>query len=663
MCFSLKAQTPTLHDPNNSFINDRVEENNPMGLLWWHCDSMSPYQMFTTYKAHTGLGTNDNMVIARQWNDEQVCLAHVLYEHKYKGITVENSEFREHYDTQTNTVVLSNGRYVENLELSNIPGITEIVALNNALLYVNAEIYAWQDDSMEFYLQLDSVPEMQTYYPQGELVFALGGDGSIVPANYKLAWKFRIFALTPHSNKYVYIDAQTGQFLKDEETECTGDFNHVYYGTKYIDTRWYGGLKSKYFLEANDNGMSILTKDDNRYDNGWALNKLPDDKDDHWGNSHWGGTSCHHVVQESWSMFKNKYGRNGTNNANKQIRVMGNDISNPSNAVYVNSNSAYDLMAFGMTSQGNLLATYDIAGHEFTHGVTNHTAGLVYKNQSGALNESFSDIFGLATERYAKGGSFNWTIGEDANFILRNMQLPSSLFNNFLGMNYPNWYLETGKWYSGTSDDGGVHHNSSVQNRYFYLLSMGGTQLSRSVSGVGVDIAANVSYYSLTNLTGSSENYPLAREHAIAAARILYGRCSNVEYQVCMAWSACNVGQPCTPCDILPSCWQYGCSNNSQYAITHVAEIKSDKNEITVYPNPANDILKIKISDLNNLQSAENHFNVAIVDIFGRTQMVRTLLISDFEKGLIIENLSVGVYSLVISNGEGFTRTIKFIKQ
>jgi len=347
------AQTPTLHNPNNTFINSRVEENNAMGLLWWKCDSMSPFQLFTTHKAHTGLTINDSMAIVRQWDDPQVCLQHVLYQHYYKGILVESSEFREHFDPAVNKVVLSNGRYVENLELSNIPTVTEAAALSNALAHVNAELYAWQDDSLEYYLQLDSVPEMQTYYPQGELVYALIGDQSIILSNYKLAWKFKILALTPRVSKYIYIDALNGTLIKETDNICNGDFNHVYYGNKYIDTRWYGGLKQKHFLQANDNGRNILTKDDNDQYGSYALRKLPDDKDDSWGNSRWGATSCHHVVQESWFFFQNTYSRNGFNNSNKEIRVIGNDAfwsGANVNAFFEPANSKFDYMGFGSTS-------------------------------------------------------------------------------------------------------------------------------------------------------------------------------------------------------------------------------------------------------------------------------------------------------------------------
>lgn len=658
---TLFAQTPTLHNPNNTFINSRVEENNALGLLWWKCDSMNPFQLFTTYKAHTGLTINDSMAIVRQWDDPQVCLQHVLYQHYYKGILVEGSEFREHYDSAVNKVILSNGRYVENLELSNVPIITEANALTNTLAYVNAQLYAWQDDSMEYYLQLDSVPEMQTYYPQGELVYALVGDRTIIPSNYKLAWKFRVIAITPHSDQLIYVDAINGSILKSLTNECSGDINHVLYGTKNIDTRYYGGLKNKYFLETNDNGRFIHSKDGN-YFLGWALFNLPDDKDDNWGNDRWGATSCHHVVQESWDMYKNIYGRNGMNNNGKEIRVHGNDQNYTDNAVYVYGNKNYDRIKIGSTSQGTLLATYDIAGHEFTHGVDQHSGKLEYELESGALDESFADIFGLMTERYAKGGTFNWTIGEDANFTLRDMQNPSNFGD-------PNWFQTHGNWITtagcvptGFNDWCGVHTNSGVQNRYFNLLSMGGTQLGRWVQGVGIDIAANVTYYSFTNLTGSRETYPLAREHAVAAARILYGRCSFVENQVCRAWSACNIGPYCEPCAIAYPCWTYGCGN-SQIQMLGIDDFNNRISKINIYPNPATDVLNIKFTNLTYFELENGIFNLVVLDMLGRAQISKQLSGADFENGLSISNLPTGVYVIVISNNNGFSKSLKFIKQ
>ena len=68
----------------------------------------------------------------------------------------------------------------------------------------------------------------------------------------------------------------------------------------------------------------------------------------------------------------------------------------------------------------------DIAGHEITHGLTTNTANLVYQDESGALNESFSDIFGISIEFVAKPAVANWELGEDLGFVIRNMQNPNA---------------------------------------------------------------------------------------------------------------------------------------------------------------------------------------------------------------------------------------------
>ena len=109
--------------------------------------------------------------------------------------------------------------------------------------------------------------------------------------------------------------------------------------------------------------------------------------------------------------------------------------------------------------------TNDIMGHEFTHGVTQSEAGLIYNNESGALNESFSDIFGEMVESWAEG-ICDYLVGADRGAIR------SFINPNTYGQ--PDTYLGT-DWYTGTADNGGVHTNSGVQNHWFYLVSEGGS--------------------------------------------------------------------------------------------------------------------------------------------------------------------------------------------
>ena len=637
-----------------------------MGLIWWHCDSMQPLSLFTDYITYTGLGADDSMVGVKDWIDPIVCLRHVLYQHYYKGILVEGSEFREHIDPNSNSVVLSNGVFVEGLDLSTETILTEQVALDSALNYINAELYAWEDDSSELSLQLDSIPGITTYYPKGELVFALVGDRSILPENYKLAWKFDIEALEPHLHLVIYVDAITGEIIKESSLMCnSSNHDHVYYGNQNIDTRWYGGLKNKHILEANNNGRNFRTKSGNN--SSWFFRNTPGNSSQNWGNNHENPASTHHSVQIAWDFFNNEYLQNGFDGNGRAIRVWG-AIPNFENAYFnAKPNKNYDYLGFGFNGQ-NVLSPYDIAGHEFAHGITRYSANLVYERESGALNESFSDIFGLMVERFGKNGSFDWTIGEDANFTIRDMEIPEN-------HGQPSWYLTHPNWVNvrncnpnRSNNFCGVHTNSGVQNKYFNLLSEGGTQLGVNVQGIGVSEAALISYFSLSVLHGSNDTYPLAREHAVAAARIIFRRCSFQEREVCRAWAACNVGAecPCIPPGPEPqpvtSCWMYGCGN-AQSVFTKVETFDNEK-KIIIYPNPASDLIHLKGNEaIQNELKANGKLTLKIIDVMGKTNMNINLNYDALTKGINIKQLTTGLYFIVISNGINYNQTFKLFKE
>ena len=199
-------------------------------------------------------------------------------------------------------------------------------------------------------------------------------------------------------------------------------------------------------------------------------------------------------------------------------------------------------MTYGDGSSFKPLTSLDVCGHEITHAVTSSTANLVYSNESGALNESFSDIFGNSIERYAKPTGYSWKIGEEITFSgngLRNMQNPK-LFNN------PRCYKST-YWYTGSADNGGVHTNSGVQNWWYYLISEGGSGTNDpgniyKVDSIGIIKAEQIAYRSLTYYLTTSSQYADARFYSIRAAADLYGACSKEVIAVTNAWYACNVG-------------------------------------------------------------------------------------------------------------------------
>jgi bacillolysin len=174
----------------------------------------------------------------------------------------------------------------------------------------------------------------------------------------------------------------------------------------------------------------------------------------------------------------------------------------------------------------------DVVGHELSHGVTEATSNLIYQNESGALNEAFSDIMGTAIEHYHASG--NWTIGEDitpGTNGLRNMANPNEDGD-------PSHYADR---YTGTSDNGGVHTNSGIANHWFYLLVNGGenANLNRRdgvrVASIGLAAAEQIVYEGFTALPANA-NFCAARAATIA-------RAGGHEVNVAAAWDEVGVDE------------------------------------------------------------------------------------------------------------------------
>ncbi|MBT2383531.1 M4 family metallopeptidase [Streptomyces sp. ISL-11] len=186
----------------------------------------------------------------------------------------------------------------------------------------------------------------------------------------------------------------------------------------------------------------------------------------------------------------------------------------------------------------------DVIGHELTHGVTQHTANLEYYGQSGALNESLSDVFGSLIKQYALGQSADradWLIGAgllgpnvDRGEALRSMKAPGTAYDDdVLGKDPQPATMDD---YVRTSrDNGGVHINSGIPNHAFYLLAtdLGGNAWER---------AGKIWYATLTGgeLASDADFAEFARLTA-ASARGLYGDGDEIQ-AVLKAWS--RVGVP-----------------------------------------------------------------------------------------------------------------------
>lgn len=140
----------------------------------------------------------------------------------------------------------------------------------------------------------------------------------------------------------------------------------------------------------------------------------------------------------------------------------------------------------------------DVLGHELTHGVVQYTANLDYNSQSGALNEHFADVFGSLVEQRLRGedaGTANWLIGDEVmapdlfGEAIRSMAHPGTAYDNpILGSDPQPAHMDD--YYAGPADNQGVHINSGIPNRAFYLAAQ----------ELGTEGAGRIWYAGLQNL-------------------------------------------------------------------------------------------------------------------------------------------------------------------
>ncbi|MEI6882803.1 MAG: M4 family metallopeptidase, partial [Bacteroidota bacterium] len=233
--------------------------------------------------------------------------------------------------------------------------------------------------------------------------------------------------------------------------------------------------------------------------------------------------------------YFNVFGRNSINNAGYALTSYVNESATVDNAYWDGT-----AMHFGnRSSNGAGITAIDVTGHELTHGLTQYTSNLTYSNQSGAMNESMSDIFGKTVQFWSKPNDVNWLLSNDMGWNIRDMANPNAY-------GQPDTYLGT-NWYTGTADNGGVHTNSGVGNFMYYLLVTGGSGVndignSYVVQGIGLTDAAAILYRSETVYLISSSNYSAWRTACISAATDLFGASSNQANQVMNAWYAVGIG-------------------------------------------------------------------------------------------------------------------------
>lgn len=474
---------------------------------------------------------------------------HKEFQQFYKGVKVEFSSSVLNAKSGATVSLVNNVFRIKDLSVT--PTITANQAFNRALSHVGAKNYLWQNQKNAEFLGYAK--------PKGTLVVlpALAG------AEANLAYRFDIYSTSPLYRADVYIDAHTGEFLmankKIHHTNMVSELE-----VTNAETVAKFPAKKAFYSNVNASGQSLyngtvnFTADSNggsytlnQTAYGQGVNTYDMNNGTNYSNatyitsgstyfSHSTGVQAHFAAEQTYLYYSQQLGRNSFDGNGAAINSF---VSYKSG--YVNAFWDGQRMTYGDGDGVNYgpLVSLDIVGHELTHAVTEYSAGLVYQNEPGALNESFSDIQGETIEFFAQGNN-DWLMGDQigaggSGGALRSMSNPNA-------NGQPDTYLGS-YWYSGSSDNGGVHTNSGVQNFWFYLTSVGGSGSNDNgdayaVSGIGMMKAAQIAYRNLTVYLSAYSTYADARAGAIQAAVDLYGAGSAEEIATTNAWHAVGVG-------------------------------------------------------------------------------------------------------------------------
>jgi Zn-dependent metalloprotease len=316
---------------------------------------------------------------------------HVKYQIYYKNLPIEGAFYSIH--SKNGKATSASGSYILGQELNVSANITEEEAFTSATLYVNAKEYKWDQEN--------------TSRPTGQKVIFIQDN------SYVLAYKFDIYAVNPLSRQYIFIDANTGAVLKTynriHNSDTVGTAETLYNGIVNITTDSYSG---QFRLREAGRGQGIETYDLNNSTN-YASAVDFTDADNYWNttsNYDNAAYDAHFAAEATYDYFYNNFGRNSyDDNGSKLISYIhyGNN--------YVNAFWNGEVMTYGDGDGVNYLplTPIEVVAHELTHGITEYSAGLIYANESGALNESFSDIFGIVVDFEKNPATANYEMGAD----------------------------------------------------------------------------------------------------------------------------------------------------------------------------------------------------------------------------------------------------------
>ena len=472
------------------------------------------------------ISEEDKFEVVKEWEDD-LGQKHLKYQQYHNQIPIYGSEVILHSD---NEVINSlNGVYTSTQLFEKVEANPQIKMESVEELVKERIDVNFKDLSS----QTDWLSNKITQWEK-ELVYYSDEQG------LHLAYHVKVY---PHVGEWLtyFIDAQTGETIKQYSNICKLHCGHdhepppdgpatavaqdllgnnVQINTYEVGNGFFmiDGSRTMFNQGAsnmpNDPVGAIWTIDafdtapqNNNFDYGHVTS----------GSNNWNqneAVSAHSNAGRSYEYFKTVHGREsidgdgGTvisfvNVADETGASMGNAFWNGIAIFYGNGDNSFFPLGRGL----------DVAGHELSHGVVQKTANLEYQGESGAMNESFADIFGAMIDRD------DWQIGED---VVRTNAFPSGALRDMQdphnGASVGDWGggfqpKHTNEMFTGSQDNGGVHINSGIPNHAYYLVA---TQ-------IGKEKAERIFYRALNVYLTKSSQFIDLRAAVERSTQDLYG--------------------------------------------------------------------------------------------------------------------------------------------
>ncbi|MES2565982.1 MAG: PKD domain-containing protein [Bacteroidota bacterium] len=565
------------------------EKNNSLSFVVMKSGSFIEENSHLNWLSSTVLKQNsDYQFVLYKKEKDNLGFTHYRYKQYYKGIKVEHGVYYVH--AKDGKVTSANGEFYSNINksLSSVfPEVNLNTALNKAKSLFNSS-------------------KITDHTKSNDLIILSRSNASF------LCYRFELSTNNPLKHSDVYVDAQTNKIIleinKIHTADVPGTLTTNYSGTKSVTIDQVGS--SQYRLQQS--AKNIYTKNCNNSSSiGWETDFTN-------SSATWSATTpvnksvfdLYYGLEKSYDYYNSKFSRVSYDGFGSQIQGIAHYDYEFNNAFW---DGTYMVFGDGDGSSYNPFSCTDIVGHELTHAVTESSAGLVYMDESGGLNESFSDIFGVAIDFYANPTTANFLEGEQCsvtNTPFRNMISPKTTYQ-------PDTYMGQYWEYDGGIDNGGVHTNSQVQNHWFYLLCQGGTgindnSVAYNISAIGISNAEKIAYRNLTNYLTPNSTYDDARIYAIQSAIDLFGACSNNVTQCANAWYAVGVGSSLYTNAVVS---QFSSNNNYSCSVPAVISFFNNSLNSSSYTWHFGDGGTSTSANPSHTYTSTGNFNVKLISI------------------------------------------------